>query len=219
MTTTEPAEPTAADYGWRPVTPPERPNPARMLAEVRATLAELERLEAEDAAGMAQAKGQPERGLQQPGHVRALTAGAAMGRRALPLARQLLALLDPPPAPALQLVADPNDTQDDDAGVTEGLRCPYADCGHTTWDGDDSGVRVVDAGERWNSFGYTAQPVEEWAPVPGHRNRSEPTGRLVPHRAIVGSYGSPADMHTQGYACEACGRPVTLPEDVEEDGN
>lgn len=78
------------------------------------------------------------------------------------------------------------------AVVMEGLRCPH--CGVITWDGDTAGIRVVDYGERWSSFGY-----------------------LAGNRTVFGVYASGTEMETDRYECEACERPVTLPADVEED--
>jgi hypothetical protein len=53
---------------------------------------------------------------------------------------------------------------------------------------------VVEYGERYSTFGY-----------------------LAGNRTVVGVRNDSTDMETDRYECEACGRPVNLPADVEED--
>lgn len=77
-----------------------------------------------------------------------------------------------------------------------GLRCPYPSCQNVVWTGDEDGIRVIDAGERHTTFGFRAAGPE------GGRLAGEFTGH--PH------------METDRYECEACDRPVALPDDVTE---
>jgi hypothetical protein len=143
-------------------------------------------------------------------------------------ARRLLS--PPPPAPEMAIVTgfphdDPSRTDGDpaeyDGQPLEGLQCPHEECRAIVWAGMDGveGVRVVERGERWNTFGYgKGEIVEHEIRTVDGRRQWVGTGRMVEHRKIYGDYGDAADMHTVGYECASCDGPVRLPPDVDEEG-
>ena len=128
-----------------------------------------------------------------------------------------------PPDPADGGVIDPADYDQ----PCHGLQCPH--CGTVTWEGEDSGIYVIDVSERWSRFGYDVrrdQPQQRYETYEAlneagrkvWRGRYVDTGERADEHRVVGSYGD-GEHHSVGYSCESCERRVALPEGVAEEGN
>jgi hypothetical protein len=117
----------------------------------------------------------------------------------------------PPPDPADGGVIDPADYDE----PQHGLMCPH--CGEVTWDGEDSGIYVIDRATRYSRFGYEVRMEAPMTWDEKARRWFKEPGEVEVH-LVTGSYGD-GDYHSIGYACESCERRVALPDGVEEQGD